>query len=159
MNGPVAIQTQQHEHLLSSWKEIASFLGKGVRTVQRWESCLSLPVHRPSGSKGVVLAYPAEINAWCQKQWEGDSFAHNPRLAAEARPAESWDVLRFVLELAYSCAELSRKNEELQCQAVRGKPVASSSAISYFATPAKNIEQGRKSVRHLRSTPRYKSVS
>ena len=31
---------------LNGWKEIAAFLGKGVRTVQRWEREQGLPVHR-----------------------------------------------------------------------------------------------------------------
>lgn len=35
--------------LLSGWKEIANYLGKGVRTVQRYEYELLLPVvHRES---------------------------------------------------------------------------------------------------------------
>lgn len=55
--------------VLGSWKEIASYLGKGVRTVQRWERCSGLPVHRPSGSsKGVVLAFPAELDRWARRQ-------------------------------------------------------------------------------------------
>ena len=36
-------------HILNSWKEIANYLGRGVRTVQRWERDLRLPVHRPKG--------------------------------------------------------------------------------------------------------------
>ena len=31
---------------LNGWKEIAVFLGKGVRTVQRWERDHGLPIHR-----------------------------------------------------------------------------------------------------------------
>ena len=31
---------------LDSWKEIAAYLGRGVRTVQRWEREEGLPVHR-----------------------------------------------------------------------------------------------------------------
>ncbi len=55
--------------VLGSWKEIASYLGKGVRTVQRWERCSGLPVHRPSGSsKGVVIAFPAELDKWARRQ-------------------------------------------------------------------------------------------
>ena len=51
--------------LLTSWKEIANFLGKGVRTVQRWEATLGLPVIRPSDSRsGIVMAHPAELEAW-----------------------------------------------------------------------------------------------
>jgi hypothetical protein len=29
---------------LTSWKEIGQYLGKGVRTVQRWEQQMGLPV-------------------------------------------------------------------------------------------------------------------
>jgi len=31
---------------LDSWKEIATFLNRDVRTVQRWEKREGLPVHR-----------------------------------------------------------------------------------------------------------------
>src|SRR6266550_1743785 len=34
------------EERLESWKEIAAYLGKGVRTVVRWEKTEGLPVHR-----------------------------------------------------------------------------------------------------------------
>ena len=51
--------------LLTSWKEIAMHLGKGVRTVQRWEHEMGLPVRRPpSRRKGIVLAYSEELEAW-----------------------------------------------------------------------------------------------
>ena len=50
--------------LLTSWKEIANYVGKGVRTIQRWENRFGFPVHRPNGDKGVVLAIPEEIDAW-----------------------------------------------------------------------------------------------
>ena len=57
------------QSVLGSWKEIASYLGKGVRTVQRWERCSGLPIHRPSGtSKGVVIAFPAELDQWVRRQ-------------------------------------------------------------------------------------------
>lgn len=36
------------EELLDSWKEIATYLDKAVRTVQRWEKQEGLPVHRQS---------------------------------------------------------------------------------------------------------------
>ena len=50
---------------LSGWKEIANYLGKGVRTVQRYEGGLGLPVRRPAGKpRGSVLATRTEIDAW-----------------------------------------------------------------------------------------------
>jgi len=51
--------------ILNSWKEIASYLGRGVRTVQRWEAHLGLPVHRPSGrDHSAVLAFSNELDQW-----------------------------------------------------------------------------------------------
>ncbi|HET8667754.1 MAG TPA: hypothetical protein VFM10_07215, partial [Terriglobales bacterium] len=51
--------------VLTSWKEIASYLGKGVRTVQRWERELGLPVRRPKPKeKQIVLAFPGELDRW-----------------------------------------------------------------------------------------------
>jgi len=50
---------------LSSWKEIANYMGKGVRTVQRYEAKFGLPVRRPAGkSRAAVLATRADIDAW-----------------------------------------------------------------------------------------------
>ena len=34
------------EDRLDSWKEIASYLGRSIRTVQQWERTEELPVHR-----------------------------------------------------------------------------------------------------------------
>jgi hypothetical protein len=161
MNGIAAIHTQLIPHVLSSWKEIASFLGKGVRTVQRWESSLGLPIHRPSGNRGVILAYPAEIDAWCQEQWTGNKFASKARLAAEASLAGPGDVLQFMLALANSCAELNRKIEQLQDQAARAEQLTSYKSLACLEQPTVNIEpgKGRGSVRNIRSSPHYKSAS
>lgn len=52
-------------HVLTCWKEIASYMGKGVRTVQRWEQEFGLPIRRPLGSnKKAVLARPSDLDAW-----------------------------------------------------------------------------------------------
>lgn len=50
---------------LDSWKEIAAYLKRDIRTVQRWEKEESLPVHRHQHKKaGSVYAHPAELDAW-----------------------------------------------------------------------------------------------
>lgn len=60
----------QQSKVLGSWKEIACYLGKGVRTVQRWERQFGLPVRRPNDSnKGVVCALPAELDSWFALRW------------------------------------------------------------------------------------------
>ena len=49
---------------LESWKEIAAYLGKTVRTTQRWEA-EGLPVRREvHGSRGYIFAYTSELDAW-----------------------------------------------------------------------------------------------
>ncbi|HEX7960282.1 MAG TPA: hypothetical protein VF493_10215 [Terriglobales bacterium] len=51
--------------ILNSWKEIATYMGRGVRTVQRWERHFHLPVHRPSGQpRSAVLAFSDEVDRW-----------------------------------------------------------------------------------------------
>jgi len=51
--------------VLNSWKEIASYLDRGVRTVQRWERDSQLPVHRlGTGKVGPVFAFPSELDLW-----------------------------------------------------------------------------------------------
>lgn len=50
---------------LESWKEIASYLGRDVTTVRRWEKREGLPVHRLHHSRlGSVYAYTVELDAW-----------------------------------------------------------------------------------------------
>jgi hypothetical protein len=51
--------------VLNSWKEIAHYLDRGVRTVQRWEHELHLPVHRiGAGKRSPVYAKVSELNFW-----------------------------------------------------------------------------------------------
>ena len=52
---------------LDSWKEIAAYLKRGVRTVRRWEREEGLPVHRHVHRVlGSVYAYKSEIESWRQ---------------------------------------------------------------------------------------------
>ncbi len=63
---------------LTSWKEIASYLGKGVRTVQRWEAQLGLPVRRPNHrDRGIIFAHREELDAWLNKTWHAKSGPKN----------------------------------------------------------------------------------
>jgi hypothetical protein len=64
--------------VLSSWKEIAAYLGKGVRTVQRWERELDLPVRRPKpNEKQIVLAFPEELDSWLRSQSQRSHHPHS----------------------------------------------------------------------------------
>jgi excisionase family DNA binding protein len=61
--------SQPNSERFDSWKEIAAYLGRDLRTVRRWEKDKGLPVHRvPGGERRAVFAYRAEIDAWLKGQ-------------------------------------------------------------------------------------------
>jgi len=52
--------------ILNGWKEIADYLGRALRTVQRWEA-FGLPVHRPKGvNRSAVFAITEELDNWAK---------------------------------------------------------------------------------------------
>ncbi len=54
--------------VLNSWKEIARYMGRGVRTAQRWERDFDLPVHRPKGrNRSATFALSQEIDEWLRE--------------------------------------------------------------------------------------------
>lgn len=93
---------------LSSWKEIAQYVGKGVRTVQRWEREAGLPVRRPQGEgKGRVLAFPSEIDGWMHSAFtrndnDEDSDVSGLRARVEQLLAENQELRRELHALSRS---------------------------------------------------------
>lgn len=60
--------------ILNSWKEVAHYLGRGTRTVQRWERDLGLPVHRPRGKRrSAVMALRQDLDAWVGSRPQKDT--------------------------------------------------------------------------------------
>lgn len=75
---------------LDSWKEIASFFRRDVRTVQLWERHERLPVHRHHHRKvGTVHAYVPELQNWWKQRCSGKAGeshrAHSSRQARRLR--------------------------------------------------------------------------
>jgi hypothetical protein len=82
----------QNAKTLNSWKEVAAYLGRGVRTVQRWEAELQLPVHRMGTSeRSPVFAFRGELDNWIRRQAEaaGNSPAIAPKTTKSDRIARS----------------------------------------------------------------------
>src|SRR5580692_11443316 len=76
------------EDRLDSWKEIAAYLKKGVRTVQRWERAEGLPVRRLGQDRtGFVFAYKSELDAWWLEQSHGSAL--QPESNASAQPGKA----------------------------------------------------------------------
>jgi hypothetical protein len=98
--------------LLSGWKEIANYLRKGVRTVQRYEREQRLPVRRPTGGpKGSVIATVAELDAWVRAMPIRSHFS----LAAPKWPVATVEELRTNLEkMQQLCAEMRQCRSEMK---------------------------------------------
>jgi TolB-like protein/Flp pilus assembly protein TadD len=78
-----------NERRLESWGEIASYLRREIRTVQRWERNLGLPIHRlPVGKQSAVFAYPSELDKWYK---ERETRIEKDDLEAQAGPAPGPD--------------------------------------------------------------------
>lgn len=112
------------KELLGSWKEIATFLNRGVRTVQRWEREEHLPVRRHDHNKrATVFAVASEVEEW-MKNRSGSDRLNTPSehaslyadvdpkklearcIAARARAQNARDHVRQVYE--YYQGEISR---------------------------------------------------
>jgi len=90
--------------ILNGWKAIASHLGKGVRTAQRYERELGLPIRRPAGkSQGSVLATKAELDGW---------ITASPIRGAFRLTQGSLDFATPLSELKWQVRELHRLREE-----------------------------------------------
>ena len=66
----LALTDHLAEDRLETWGEIASYLGREIRTVQRWEKTMALPVRRLTGGPDNVprvFALKSEIDAWRRK--------------------------------------------------------------------------------------------
>jgi adenylate cyclase len=127
---------------LDSWKEIAAYLKRGPRTVQRWEREEGLPVHRLQHEKlGSVYAYPSELDAWWASR-QGEIRATAPEEASVA-------VLPFVdmsrdKDQAYFCEGVAEEIINVLSR-LKGVRVASRTSSFQFRAEAADVrEMGRR---------------
>ncbi|HYK35879.1 hypothetical protein [Alloacidobacterium sp.] len=121
------VRATANDAVLTCWKDIANYLGRGVRTVQRWEQIYGLPVRRPKGAaaKSAVIARVADLKAWLESDWSKRNWqgrrdvkpvsAQDPsvddgvRTTAQLRNHHRelvFDTLEFLQALAAGCAQL-----------------------------------------------------
>lgn len=92
--------------VLCGWKQIADYLGMGVRTVQRYERDLGLPIRRPAGGgtfRGAVIATKVELDAW---------ITASPLRKAFRLSLHDGDTPDRIKELRQQLADLHRLREE-----------------------------------------------
>ncbi len=98
--------------VLSSWKEIAAYLGKGVRTAQRWERELRLPVRRPiAHNKRIVIALPDELDGWLRHKLAPGGNTHGG--GAAGRLAEVERMHRLLVHMTEELKLVQARSEHL----------------------------------------------
>jgi hypothetical protein len=72
--------------ILNGWKEISNHIKRGVRTAQRWEALLGMPVHRPSlNDRSAVIAFSDELDRWISRLSDGENHDMLARVENNAK--------------------------------------------------------------------------
>jgi tetratricopeptide (TPR) repeat protein len=104
---------------LDSWKEIASYLRREVRTVQLWEKREGLPVHRHFHKRlGSVYALRSEIENW-KRQVSRTGADQDTRSTAPSKVASRITI--YVLPLMNATAKSERRRI---CDAIATRTIA-----------------------------------
>lgn len=116
--------------LLNGWKEIAVYLNRGVRTVQRWEE-FGLPVRRPAGrSRAAVIATTEDVDRWISNAPNAvtDIDLRTMRLRADVALHRHLENIATLRSTAKKLLAIARVRDELSasCQM----------ALSNVATPS-----------------------
>ena len=106
-----------NRRILNGWKQISDHLDRGVRTAQRWEALLGMPVHRPAlKDRSAVVAFSDELESWLSRtstDVQNECVATNGSNDSDERLLRALDNLSTVVR--QSCDLLSQM-QALQAQ-------------------------------------------
>jgi hypothetical protein len=112
--------------ILNGWKEISNHIERGVRTAQRWEAQLGMPVHRPAlKDRSAVVAFSDELDRWISRMSDGES--HD----LLARVKDNMD------RLARHTAEVASQTRALRKQVRRSLEIPRRSGTSSTHAPVR----------------------
>lgn len=118
--------------ILNGWKEISKYIERGVRTAQRWEAFLGMPVHRPAlKDRSAVVAFSDELDRW---------ISRTATDALDANDEASKDVLvrvhKNMSALAWQTSQLASHTNALQAQLKRSRAIHRNRIASGMRTGA-----------------------
>ncbi len=98
---------QVRKDILNGWKEIANYVGRDIRTVERWEKQRGLPIRRvPGAGRATVYAVVTELDEWF----------------ASARSQEDEDSVDDVAPIADGFGAAALEGVLLQASAMSSEP-------------------------------------
>jgi tetratricopeptide (TPR) repeat protein len=104
---------------VDSWKEIAAYLKRSVRTVHRWESEQGLPVRRHlHQSSGTVYAFKSELDRWwanrkIEAEAAGQSREESPFAASESRSTAALPIAVGAIVVIVALLSMSHFRDRL----------------------------------------------
>jgi TolB-like protein len=148
------------ERRLDSWKEIATYLGRDVTTVQRWERQEGMPVHRHLHHKrGSVYALSSELDAWRQ----GRKLRSQEEQQEQEEQDEPEEKPGLILEAAGADAQRTTRQTTPQTTVPRGRPwlilgpsvlvLAAIVSLAYFAARMRARDASRAKIRSMAVLP------
>jgi CheY-like chemotaxis protein len=100
--------------ILHSWKEIAAYLGRGVRTIQRYETQLGFPIRRPARKdRSAVMAFTDEIDQWLSRAPVKDHHMRRVLLVLDVPVPGTTSNRKLVLEVGGFDVLTASRAEEL----------------------------------------------
>jgi hypothetical protein len=111
----------EESKVLSSWKDIARYMGKGVRTVQRWERHFGLPVRRPNGAlhKSAVLLDRSDLDAWLATRFSSRADVKSIAMAKDQPAGSPRTLLRERMQLAQELRAANHALTQEICESIR----------------------------------------
>lgn len=135
--------------ILNGWKEISSHIERSIRTAQRWEAQMGMPVHRPAANdKAVVVAFSDELEHWLRR-----SPAEKQQTPGEQSLARLFaDVSNLVADAAELASRVCMLQEQMRpmlprshrCSPARRRlPRRAPGSLLQFPAPATGAEIAR----------------
>jgi hypothetical protein len=134
--------------ILNGWKEISGHIECSVRTAQRWEAQLGMPVHRPAAKEsGVVVAFSDELETWLGPPPQDQQTSGEQRLARIFEDVNN--LVADAAELASRTCMLKEQIQQMLPQCHRSSPVRrrlprqAPGDLLHFPAPAPDAEIAR----------------
>lgn len=149
----VAPEREARNARLSSWKEIAAYLDRGVRTVQRWHADLQLPVHKLTASpKSPVFAYKEEVDRWLRQCAQREA-------ACSERTTDCQDIVSRPVSKQASVVSRSESIRERLRQTAFGFLLTEAGlALTLVRIAARSADAGERDRRQQQALRAYETI-
>jgi tetratricopeptide (TPR) repeat protein len=122
-NAPQASPVRLDPDRLDSWKEIASYFRREVRTVQLWEKREGLPVHRHFHKHlGSVFAYRSELKVW-NEQVSQKSSQKAPATSEASKPVAAQETAKDRITIRVEPLLNQTVDDQVLCDAIVARTV------------------------------------